>query len=84
MRKLYFLFMVVLFFVSGKAQIINFPDANFKAKLLQPGGLLSSSVGSLLGTDPGRGIGLMFILSGILMIGISSLVWKSKSLGKLE
>jgi uncharacterized repeat protein (TIGR01451 family) len=38
MKKLYFLFVVVLFFVSGKAQIINFPDANFKAKLLQPGG----------------------------------------------
>ena len=34
MRKLYFLFAVVLFCVSGKAQIINFPDANFKAKLL--------------------------------------------------
>lgn len=38
MRKLYFLFAVVLFSVSGKAQIINFPDPNFKAKLLQPGG----------------------------------------------
>ncbi len=37
MKKLYFLFVVVLFFVNGKAQIINFPDANFKAKLLQPG-----------------------------------------------
>ena len=34
MKKLYFLFVVVLFCVSGKAQIINFPDANFKAKLL--------------------------------------------------
>jgi uncharacterized repeat protein (TIGR01451 family) len=37
MKKLYFLFVVVLFFVSGQAQIINFPDANFKAKLLQSG-----------------------------------------------
>ncbi len=34
MKKIYFLFVVVLFCVSGKAQIINFPDANFKAKLL--------------------------------------------------
>ncbi|MBL0013291.1 MAG: T9SS type A sorting domain-containing protein [Flavobacterium sp.] len=34
MKKLYFLFAVVLFFVSGQAQIINFTDANFKAKLL--------------------------------------------------
>jgi MFS transporter, DHA3 family, macrolide efflux protein len=52
--------------------------------LLQPGGLLSSSVGRILGTNPGRGIGLMFILSGIFMTAISSLVWKSKSLRKLE
>ncbi len=37
MKKLYFLFAVVLFFVSGKAQIINFPDANFKARLMQSG-----------------------------------------------
>ncbi len=34
MRKLYFLFAVVLFSVGANAQIINFPDANFKAKLL--------------------------------------------------
>jgi hypothetical protein len=34
MKNLYLLFAVVLFFVSGKAQVINFPDANFKAKLL--------------------------------------------------
>ena len=35
MKKLYFLLAFALFFVSGKAQIIIFPDANFKAKLLE-------------------------------------------------
>ena len=34
MRTFYFLFAGVLFFISGSAQIINFPDANFKAALL--------------------------------------------------
>lgn len=34
MKKGYFLVAAVLFFGSGTAQILNFPDANFKAKLL--------------------------------------------------
>ncbi len=75
--------------VSQLGLVVAFSTAGLLADtvfnpLLQPGGLLSSSVGRILGTDPGRGIGLMFILSGIFMTGISSLVWKSKSLRKLE
>lgn len=35
MKKLYFLIVFFLFTLFVKAQIINFPDANFKAKLLQ-------------------------------------------------
>ncbi|GAA4757932.1 MULTISPECIES: DUF7619 domain-containing protein [Flavobacterium] len=34
MRKLYFLLTALCLFTSVNAQIINFPDANFKAKLL--------------------------------------------------
>ncbi|WP_395056234.1 T9SS type A sorting domain-containing protein [Flavobacterium sp.] len=34
MKKLYFLFVALCLFTSVNAQIINFPDANFKAKLL--------------------------------------------------
>lgn len=34
MRKLYFLIFASLYF-SAQSQIINFPDANFKARLLQ-------------------------------------------------
>ncbi|MDY0322924.1 MAG: MFS transporter [Candidatus Carbobacillus sp.] len=36
--------------------------------LLEQGGLLASSVGRVIGTGPGRGIGLMFIIAGILVI----------------
>src|SRR6476620_979151 len=35
MKKLYFLLLLVSSIVA-RAQVINFPDANFKAKLLQP------------------------------------------------
>ena len=34
MKKIYFLFALLLIFSGVKGQIINFPDANFKAKLL--------------------------------------------------
>ncbi len=34
MKKIYFLVLALCFFGVGTAQIINFPDANFKAKLL--------------------------------------------------
>jgi hypothetical protein len=33
MKKIYFLFLLVVFQVNS--QIVNIPDANFKAKLLQ-------------------------------------------------
>ena len=36
MKKLYILILVALTTLSSTAQIINFPDANLKAKLLQP------------------------------------------------
>ena len=75
--------------ISQLGMVVAFSTAGLLADtvfnpLLQPGGLLSSTVGSILGTDPGRGIGLMFILSGIMVIGISSIVWKSKPIRKLE
>lgn len=35
MKKLYALFVLVFIVVTGNAQIVNIPDANFKSKLLQ-------------------------------------------------
>lgn len=34
--------------------------------MLMPGGLLSGSVGAIIGTGPGRGVGMLFLLIGIL------------------
>ena len=39
--------------------------------LLAPGGPLAPSVGQLLGTGPGRGIGLLFIIMGIIKALVS-------------
>ncbi len=36
--------------------------------LLQKGGLLAGSIGSIIGVGPGRGFGLMFIALGLLMM----------------
>jgi len=41
--------------------------------LLAEGGALASSVGSVIGTGPGRGIGFMFVVSGALT-GVVALV----------
>jgi hypothetical protein len=42
-------------------------DKVFKPLLVE-GGILASTVGSVLGVGPGRGIGLMFVLIGFLAI----------------
>jgi MFS family permease len=36
--------------------------------LLAPGGALAGSVGGLIGTGPGRGIGLLFVVFGVMVI----------------
>jgi MFS transporter, DHA3 family, macrolide efflux protein len=42
--------------------------------LLAPGGALAGSAGALIGTGAGRGIGLMFILIGMLMSAVALIV----------
>jgi DHA3 family macrolide efflux protein-like MFS transporter len=39
--------------------------------LLAPTGALADSVGAMIGTGPGRGIGFMFILAGMMYIALS-------------
>ena len=49
MKKIYFLLLSILTFAFASAQIINFPDANFKAKLLQanPSNYIASTTNTL-------------------------------------
>ncbi|MEK4059197.1 MULTISPECIES: MFS transporter [Paenibacillus] len=52
--------------------------------LLRSGGSLDSSVGKVLGTGEGRGIGLLFIVSGLLIVIVAVIVPRIKSIRALE
>lgn len=52
--------------------------------LLMPGGSLASSIGTIIGVGNGRGIGLMFIISGIFVIMLAILIAISKPIKALE
>lgn len=51
---------------------------------LMPGGALADSVGSVIGTGPGRGIGLMFVLLGLLMSLVAALGYAVRSIRRVE
>lgn len=52
--------------------------------LLQPTGKLASSLGIVIGTGAGRGIGLIFIVSGLLVAIIAIVIGKIRMLRKLD
>lgn len=51
---------------------------------LRQGGALSQSIGLLIGVGEGRGIGLMLILSGLMIVLLGTLAWRSRQLLALE
>lgn len=52
--------------------------------LLESDGVLASSAGRIIGTGPGRGIGLMFILAGSCVVIVAIVTSRLKSLRVLE
>lgn len=52
--------------------------------LLQPDGMLASSVGSIVGVGDGRGIGLFIVLIGLMSSALSAAMWFNRSLRTLE
>lgn len=52
--------------------------------LFNKGGALASTIGRVIGTGPGRGIGFMFIISGICVIITSFITSQIRSLHSLE
>jgi MFS family permease len=52
--------------------------------LLQTNGMLADSVGHLVGTGPGRGIGFMFFFSGLCVTLLAVLVFRSRKIRALE
>lgn len=75
--------------VSQLGMVIAFAMAGFLADkvfnpLLMPDGPLASTAGKLIGTGTGRGIGLMFIIAGILIIITSFFIAENKSVQTME
>lgn len=52
--------------------------------LMDEGGLLASTVGKWIGSGQGRGIGLLFIISGVLVIVLALVMARMKSIRALE
>jgi MFS family permease len=52
--------------------------------LLMSGGPLAASLGSVIGTGPGRGIGLIFILLGLLMSATAVVAWGISAIRKVD
>ena len=52
--------------------------------LLMPGGALADSVGRVLGVGPARGIGLMYVLIGGFVLGMTALLYAHPRVRNLE
>ena len=74
--------------VSQIGFIVSYASAGFLADhvfnpLLVDGGALAGSVGRLIGTGPGRGIALLFLVSGSLVVVLAALTTRMKSIRAL-
>jgi len=69
--------MIVAFAIAGTLadQVFN--------PMLQPNGALASTVGWFIGTGNGRGIGLMFMISGVLVLITSVAICRLRSIKHL-
>lgn len=52
--------------------------------LLRTDGLLANSVGKIIGIGDGRGIGLLFIVSGLFVVILGGVIFRSKSIYALN
>ena len=76
-------------FITYFGSIIAFASAGFLSDrifnpLLMNGGLFESSLGRIFGTGAGRGIALIFFISGIIVIYLSTIIYRSKTIQSLE
>jgi DHA3 family macrolide efflux protein-like MFS transporter len=72
-----------LAFPLAGASAGSLADRVFKPLLL-PGGALASSVGRVIGVGPGRGIGLMFMMFGVLTLLSVAVVYTYRPVREVE
>jgi hypothetical protein len=51
---------------------------------MAPGGALADTVGKVLGTGPGRGVGFMFVTLGLVAIATSLITWQFPRIRNVE
>lgn len=59
-------------------------DRVFGPLLIENGALSASLFGQVLGVGPGRGIGLIFIISCLVLLAVSMLAWSNAHIRNLE
>ncbi|AKB33523.1 Macrolide-efflux protein [Methanosarcina siciliae HI350] len=79
----------IISMITYLGYIIAYAVAGFLADkifnpLLEPEGLLSETAGSIIGVGEGRGIALMFIISGLMISVVALLIWQNKRIKQLE
>lgn len=75
--------------ISQIGFILAFGSAGILADYLfspmfEPDGALSTTVGQIIGTGPGRGIGFLFILSGVLVSILGIMIGRVSKIKELE
>ncbi len=75
--------------ISQVGYIMAFGSAGFLADhlfnpLFNPNGALSHSIGLLIGTGQGRGIGFIFILSGLCVVILALVIGRAKKIKVLD
>lgn len=70
-------------YVFAYAVIGQLADRLF-VPLLLPGGVLSGTIGRIIGAGAGRGFGLLMILSGLLLSVSALMIWRSEPIRKME
>ncbi len=59
-------------------------DRVFGPAMAAGGALAGSPLGTVLGTGAGRGIGLMFVLSGLVLVAVSAVAWSYRRIRDVE
>ncbi|GAA0365736.1 MFS transporter [Bacillus horti] len=75
--------------ITNVGAMIAYATAGFLADrvfnpLLMPDGALASSFGQIFGVGPGRGIAFIFFISGLIVVLLSVVIYRSRSISELD